>query len=85
MLTCASVEEFIDFTLKIVECSLKLMRKKSLVSAKPVHQHVFIFDLEGFSLKVPHFSFHYQFILSKFLGSNTWSNTRDSSETDFNL
>jgi len=51
MLTCASVEEFIDFTLKIVECSLELMRKKSLESAKPVHQHVFIFDLEGFSLK----------------------------------
>ena len=63
MLTCASVEEFIDFTLMIVECSLELMRKKSLESAKPVHQHVFIFDLEGFSLKVPHFSFQFSSLI----------------------
>ena len=52
ILACASVEEFMDFTLKIVECSLHLMRKKSAETSKPVTQHVFIFDLDGFSLKV---------------------------------
>ena len=52
MLACVSVEEFVDFTLKIVECSMLLMKKKSQMSGKPVSQHVFIFDLEGFSLKV---------------------------------
>ena len=48
MLTCASVEEFLDFTLKIVECSMLLMKKTETL----VTQHVFIFDLKGFSLKV---------------------------------
>ena len=52
MLACVSKEEFMDFTLKIVECSMLLMKKKSRMSGKPVSQHVFIFDLEGFSLKV---------------------------------
>ena len=52
MLACVSKEEFMDFTLKIVECSMMLMRKKSLMSGKPVSQHVFIFDLDGLSLKV---------------------------------
>ena len=52
MLACVTTEEFIDFTLKIVESSMMLMRKKSESSDKPVTQHVFIFDLEGFSLLV---------------------------------
>ena len=52
MLACVSIEEFLDFTLKIVECSMSLMRKKSQILGKPVTQHVFIFDLDGFSLKV---------------------------------
>ena len=52
MLACVSIEEFMDFTLKIVECSMLLMRKKSQELGTPVTQHVFIFDLEGFSLKV---------------------------------
>ena len=52
MLACVSKEEFVDFTLKIVETSLQLMRKKSIQSGKPSSQHVFIFDLEGFSLTV---------------------------------
>ena len=52
MLACVSIEEFLDFTLKIVECSMRLMRKKSQSSGKPVTQHVFIFDLDGFSLMV---------------------------------
>lgn len=51
MLACVSKEEFMDFTLKIVECSMMLMRKNSHISGKPVSQHVFIFDLDGFSLK----------------------------------
>jgi len=51
MLACASKEEFMDFTLKIVECSMLLMRKKCHQLGKPVNQHVFIFDLDGFSLK----------------------------------
>jgi len=51
MLACVSIEEFLDFTLKIVECSMMLMRKKSEILGKPLTQHVFIFDLEGFSLK----------------------------------
>merc|ERR1719402_1934201 len=50
MLACVSIEEFLDFTLKIVECSMRLMRKKSESSGTPVTQHVFIFDLDGFSL-----------------------------------
>jgi len=50
ILACVSIEEFLDFTLKIVECSMSLMRKKSQSSGKPVTQHVFIFDLDGFSL-----------------------------------
>ena len=52
MLACVSIEEFLDFTLKIVECNMRLMRKKSQILGKPVTQHVFIFDLDGFSLKV---------------------------------
>jgi len=51
MLACVSIEEFMDFTLKIVECSMLLMRKKSQELGAPVTQHVFIFDLQGFSLK----------------------------------
>ena len=52
MLAYVTTEEFIDFTLKIVESSMMLMRKKTESSDKPVTQHVFIFDLEGFSLLV---------------------------------
>ena len=52
MLACVSRDEFMDFTLRIIESSMLMMRKKSLVSDKPVSQHVFIFDMEGFSLKV---------------------------------
>ena len=64
MLACASVEEFMEFTLKIVECSLHLMRKKSAETSKPVTQHVFIFDLDGFSLKVPS-NYNYEFLLNE--------------------
>ena len=41
-----------NFTLRIVESSILMMRKQSLSLQKPVSQHVFIFDMEGFSVKV---------------------------------
>ena len=41
-----------NFTLRIVESSVLMMRKQSLILQKPVSQHVFIFDMEGFSVKV---------------------------------
>ena len=48
-----SKDDFVDFTIKIVETSLNLMRKKSQeLGSSVVIQHVFIFDLEGFSLGV---------------------------------
>ena len=53
MLRSVSKEDFVDYTIKIVETSLTLMRKKSQEDgACLVTQHVFIFDLEGFSLVV---------------------------------
>ena len=52
ILQSASKEDFVDFTIKIVETSLQLMRiKSSENSSAPVTQHVFIFDLQGFSLQ----------------------------------
>ena len=49
----ASKDDFIDFTIHIVETSLALMRQKCLEDgSSSVTQHVFIFDLEGFSLAV---------------------------------
>ena len=61
MLACVTTEEFIDFTLKIVESSMMLMRKKTESSDKPVTQHVFIFDLEGFSLLVRIYFKYFEF------------------------
>ena len=52
MLACISREDFMNFTLRIVESSILMMRKQSLILQKPVSQHVFIFDMEGFSVKV---------------------------------
>ena len=52
ILSCVSREEFMEFTLRIVETSMLLMREKTLALGSPVYQHVFIFDMEGFSLKV---------------------------------
>lgn len=52
----AGKDDFIDFTIHIVETSLALMRKKTQEDgSSAVTQHVFIFDLEGFSLAV-HFN-----------------------------
>ena len=62
MLRSASKEDFIDFTIRIVETSLSLMRTKSQEDGSSiVTQHVFIFDLEGFSFGV---SFVYDVSLS---------------------
>ena len=53
ILRSASKEDFVDFTIKIVETSLSLMRTKSQEDGSSlVTQHVFIFDLEGFSFGV---------------------------------
>ena len=56
ILRSASKEDFVDFTIKIVETSLTLMRTKSQEDGSThVTQHVFIFDLEGFSFGVKAF------------------------------
>ena len=54
MLSCISREEFMEFTLRIIETSMMLMRQNTLATGSPVYQHVFIFDMDGFSLKVCH-------------------------------
>jgi len=50
ILNCVSREEFVDFTIRIVETSLDLMRQRSEATGTPVTQHVFVFDLMGFTL-----------------------------------
>ena len=53
MLNSAGKDDFLDFTIKIVETSLTLMRLKTKENpTSPVTQHVFIFDLDLFSLAV---------------------------------
>ena len=84
MLSCVSIEEFIDFTLKIVECSMLLMKKKSQITGKPVDQHVFIFDLDGFSLKVFYQELT-QYSYYSIKDSNSWSNYGDIAEVDWSL
>ena len=54
-----------EFTLKIVETSMLLMREKTLALGSQVYQHVFIFDMEGFSLKVNFI--HYLIFISRSL------------------
>ena len=54
MLNGAGKDDFLNFTIKIVETSLALMRLKTKETPSPVTQHVFIFDLDGFSLAVRH-------------------------------
>jgi len=50
MLSCVTKEEFVDFTIQIIEKSMAYMRQKTKELNGPVTQHIFIFDLEGFSL-----------------------------------
>ena len=50
MLSSCGKDDFLDFTIKIVETSLMLMRMKTVETGLPVTQHVFIFDLKDFSL-----------------------------------
>merc|ERR1719180_471195 len=50
MLSCVRKEEFVDFTIQIIEKSMANMRQKTKELNTPVTQHIFIFDLEGFSL-----------------------------------
>ena len=56
MLSCISREEFMEFTLRIMETSMMLMRQNTLATGAPVYQHFFIFDMDGFSLRVNTFS-----------------------------
>ena len=46
LLSSVSTEEFIDFNLRLVETSVHLMKEKGAT------KHVFIFDLQGLTLKV---------------------------------
>ena len=46
-----------EFTLRIMETSMMLMRQNTLATGSPVYQHVFIFDMDGFSLRVNNLAF----------------------------
>ena len=53
MLLSTGKDVFLDFTIKIVETSLALMRRKSQETAQaPITKHVFIFDLGKTSEKI---------------------------------
>jgi len=51
LLSSVSKQDFIDYTLRIVETSLALMRESSRKHGAPVYQHTFIFDMSGFTFK----------------------------------
>ena len=67
MLSCISREEFMEFTLRIMETSMMLMRQNTLATGSPVYQHVFIFDMGGFSLRVNNLAFLRMFSNSQFI------------------
>ena len=69
MLNGAGKDDFLNFTIKIVETSLALMRLKTKETPSSVTQHVFIFDLDGFSLAVRHLNNSIIFVLCFFLNS----------------
>ena len=50
ILSSCGKDDFLKFTIKIVEVSLLLMRRKTVETGRSVTQHVFIFDLADFSL-----------------------------------
>ena len=83
----ASKDDFIDFTIHIVETSLALMRQKCLEDgSSSVTQHVFIFDLEGFSLAVK-FPVHVQVRdhVDSVLGGDKCRHFGYFTQTDINL
>ena len=49
-MSCCGKDDFLKFTVKVVETSLFLMRRKKAELGRAVTQHVFIFDLKNFSL-----------------------------------
>jgi len=51
LLTAVSKQDFIDYTLRILETSLTLMEESTRRTKSPVYQHTFIFDMDQFSLK----------------------------------
>ena len=50
LLACCGKDDFLKFTVKVVETSLFLMRSKTAELGRAVTQHIFIFDLKNFSL-----------------------------------
>ena len=52
MLSCVTKEEFTKFALRIMESSVQMMSKRPIVARKSANTHVFIIDMEGFTLKV---------------------------------
>ena len=52
MLACVSKDEILDYCLRMVETSLKLMREKSASLGHPVLYHVVIIDMFGLNLQV---------------------------------
>ena len=52
LLACVSKDEILDYCLRMVETSLKLMREKSASLGHPVLYHVVIIDMFGLNLQV---------------------------------
>ena len=55
LLACVSKDEILDYCLRMVETSLKLMREKSASLGHPVLYHVVIIDMFGLNLQVRSF------------------------------
>ena len=51
-MACVSKDEILDYGLRMVETSLKLMREKSTSLGQPVLGHVVIIDMFGLNLQV---------------------------------
>ena len=51
-MACVSRDEILDYGLRMVETSLKLMREKSISLGHPVLYHVVIIDMFGLNLQV---------------------------------
>ena len=85
MLACVSKEDFIDFNLRIIESSMMMMKKNSIAIQNPVSQHVFIIDMEGFTLKVIFFWIFLIIFNCDYLGCQPQSHSGDIAETHTNM
>ena len=82
----AGKDDFIDFTIHIVETSLALMRKKTQEEgSSAVTQHVFIFDLEGFSLAVQYNDILKRHLILDLIGRHQHRHIGYFTQTDINL